>query len=75
MHYIIGAQNTDQMVPDQLELFQDEREAGGMFSGICGEYELEEYPVFPDVTEKGLMRYATDGDYYSVSMYSREIIV
>lgn len=75
MHYIIVALSTDQTVPDQLEIFQDEREADGMFAGICGEYELEEFPVSPDAPEYGLMRYATDGEYYSVSMYSRKIIV
>jgi len=75
MHYIIVAQSTDQTVPDQLEIFQDEREADGMFSGICSDYDLEEFPVSPDAPEDGLMRYATDGKYYSVSMYSRKIIV
>lgn len=76
MHYIIVAQSVGQPLPDQLEIFQDEREADGMFAGICSVYELEEFPVSPDAPEYGLMRYAVDEcGYYSVSMYSRKIIV
>ena len=78
MHYIVVAQSADQL--DQIEIFQDEREADGMFAGLCSEYDLEEIPVSPvsynkDGTNTGLMRWATDGIYYSVFMYSRKIIV
>ena len=75
MHYIIVAQSVDQTVPDQLEIFLYESEADGMFAGICSDYDLEEFPVSPDAPEDRLMRYASDGEYYSVSMYSRKIIV
>jgi hypothetical protein len=75
MHYIVVAQSVDQGVPDQIEIFLYESEADGMFAGICSDYDLEEFPVSPDAPEKGLMRWATDGKYYSVSMYSRKIIV
>lgn len=76
MQYIVVALSVDQGVPASCgEIFQDEREADGMFAGICGECDLEEFPVARGAPEKGLLRWATDGVYYSVSMYSREIIV
>ena len=60
--------------PDVLEIFQDEREADGMFACICSEYDLDECSV-PLVDQRnGLMRFAV-GQYYSVAMYSRKIIV
>lgn len=77
MHYIVVGQSADRL--DQVEIFQDEREADGMFAGLCSEYDLEEIPVSSlrscDAAPTGMMRWATDGIYYSVFMYSRKIIV
>ena len=75
MHYIIVALIEGAAVPDQIEIFLYEAEADGVFTSICSDSDLEEYPVSSDAPETGLMRWATDGKSYSVSMYSRKIIV